>query len=56
MVPTPVNRGSNRTRCNACGSYVTPKFLRVFGDNDDRVAACLNCSTMRELAQGASVE
>lgn len=55
MAPIPVERGSERTRCNACGSYVTHDFIRVFGDNDGEIAACPACSTMRDLSRGGSV-
>lgn len=44
-----------RARCKHCESYVSHKFLRVFGDNDNEVHACLNCTSMRELVQGAAV-
>jgi hypothetical protein len=44
-----------RRRCQGCGSYVTERFTRVFGDNEDDVYACLECSTMRELRAGSGV-
>ncbi|MEM4779985.1 MAG: hypothetical protein QXG03_00235 [Halalkalicoccus sp.] len=40
------------TRCANCGSFVTPQFARVFGDNQNRVRRCLNCTTSRELCNG----
>jgi DNA-directed RNA polymerase subunit RPC12/RpoP len=43
------------TRCRNCGSYVTSAFARVFGDNDNQVYACLECSTMRALRTGSGV-
>jgi DNA-directed RNA polymerase subunit RPC12/RpoP len=43
------------TRCRNCGSYVTGAFARVFGDNEDHVYACLECSTMRSLRTGSGV-
>jgi len=43
------------TRCRNCGSYVTSAFARVFGDNEDHVYACLECSTMRSLRTGSGV-
>lgn len=43
------------TECRNCGSYVTSAFARVFGDNNDRVHACLECSTMRALRTGSGV-
>jgi predicted phosphodiesterase len=45
---------SNRSQCSQCGSYVSQKFLRVFGNNDHEVAGCPNCTTMRELGNGVS--
>lgn len=42
-------------RCSACGAFVSRRFRRVFGDNDDEVDACLNCTTVRQLTEGASV-
>lgn len=43
------------TRCQNCGSYVTSAFARVFGNNQDHVYACLECSTMRALRTGSGV-
>ncbi len=40
--------------CRNCGEHVSPQFARVFGDNDDAVYACTNCSTFRELALSTS--
>ncbi|WP_247010599.1 DUF7563 family protein [Halorientalis litorea] len=48
-------QGSTNTTCRNCGSYVTESFTRVFGDNDDNVYACLECSTMRALRTGSGV-
>ena len=42
----------NRTaapRCVSCGTQVTKQFSRVFGDNQDVVHACPECSTYREM-------
>lgn len=47
--------GSNpvgRVRCRSCGETVTPRFARVFGDNEDVIHACLMCTTGRELISG----
>ncbi|MFQ3284634.1 MAG: hypothetical protein ACI9TI_001214 [Natronomonas sp.] len=41
-------------RCSACGAFVSRRFRQVFGDNDDEVNACLNCTTARRLTEGAS--
>ncbi|WP_199268509.1 DUF7563 family protein [Halomarina oriensis] len=36
------------TLCTACDTPVSTQFARVMGDNDDRVHACPNCSTVRD--------
>lgn len=38
--------------CENCGSFVTNRFVRVFGNGDNQVFACLNCSTNTELIEG----
>lgn len=40
------------THCTNCGGFVTPRFARVFGDNQNRVERCLNCTTSRDLCNG----
>lgn len=40
--------------CLNCGEHVTPEFVRVFGSNDDRVYACLNCATVSDLMDRAA--
>ena len=35
--------------CDNCGSFVTRKFARVFGDNHDNVDGCVSCLTGAEL-------
>lgn len=40
------------TRCSNCDSFVTPQFARVFGDNQNRIRRCLNCTTSRDLCRG----
>lgn len=32
------------TECRNCGTRVTGDFARVFGDNQDRVFHCHNCT------------
>jgi len=39
-------------QCNNCGEHVSEQFARVFGDNDDEVFACNNCTVLRELFDG----
>lgn len=43
-------------RCQECGSHVSEQFRRVFGDNDDTVYSCLECSTRREIHDGAGAD
>ncbi|MFC6731740.1 MULTISPECIES: hypothetical protein [unclassified Haladaptatus] len=43
-----------KTLCQNCGQAVTPQFRRVFGDNDDRVWACLDCVTVAAIHAGAA--
>jgi hypothetical protein len=52
---TQTTRSVTSNECNNCGSFVTPQFARVFGDNDDEVYGCLNCQTARELREQAHV-
>lgn len=44
-----------KKRCRGCGSFVTGRFRRVFGDNDNRVYGCHECSSMSELIDGGAV-
>ncbi|MGM0592756.1 MAG: DUF7563 family protein [Halobacteriota archaeon] len=39
-------------RCRNCHSYVSQQFARVFGNNDDEVHACIECSTLHTLREG----
>jgi len=40
--------------CSNCGGHVTEQFARVFGDRDDVVHGCVECSSFRELQEGAA--
>lgn len=42
------------TECDTCGNTVTSQFARVFGDNNDDVDHCPNCSVYREIHDGAN--
>lgn len=46
------NRGTTDRRCRNCGSFVTPDFARVFGNNDDEVFGCLECMTATDVKSG----
>lgn len=50
------NASGTTVTCMTCGEVVTRRFARVFGDNGDDVHACVNCTTTRELRQGAGAE
>lgn len=41
--------------CESCGSFVSADFARVFGNNDDTVQACLECTSMTEIIDGGAV-
>lgn len=38
--------------CENCGGVVTDDFARVFGTNANRVFACPECATMRDIMDG----
>lgn len=40
------------SRCRQCGEYVSSRFAKVFGDNEDNVYRCIECSSFRELNGG----
>lgn len=48
--------GTYEHRCLSCDTYVSADFARVFGNNDDTIYACLNCTTLADLRDGQAVE
>lgn len=38
--------------CEGCDGHVTPDFVRVFGDRNGVVHACLECSIREEIRAG----
>ena len=42
-----------RVQCRTCGATVSRRYARVFGDNDNNVSMCPECSTFRETKTGA---
>lgn len=40
-------------RCRNCETHVTEQFARVFGDNENDVYNCTDCTTNRDLYDGA---
>jgi hypothetical protein len=43
-------------QCKNCNAYVTQQFARVFGDNNNTVHACIECSTLHALREGEAGE
>lgn len=41
--------------CTNCGEFVTPSFVRVFGDNENRVDGCPTCLTATEIYDGETL-
>ena len=46
-------KSAGSTRCRNCGTYVSSQFAKVFGDNEDEIHRCIECTTLRDLQQGA---
>lgn len=40
--------------CRNCGAFVSRRFTRVFGDNDDDVYGCLECMSTMEVRNGGT--
>ena len=38
--------------CNHCGAFVSPEFVRVFGDNHGVLPGCLSCATATDVRTG----
>lgn len=36
-------------RCTDCDSHVTPRFAQVFGNNEDVVEGCMDCTEYANL-------
>jgi hypothetical protein len=45
---------SESSCCEFCGSHVTDRFCRVFGDDDDRVSRCPECDTWVRIHEGSA--
>jgi hypothetical protein len=39
-------------QCRNCGTYVTPDFARVFGNDEDEVFGCPACAPFSALMSG----
>ena len=44
---------ADSARCENCDAHVSRPFVRVFGDNEGTLHRCLECTTFRELQDGA---
>lgn len=42
------------SQCEGCGSFVTKDFARVFGDDENRVHACLECMTATDVKKAGA--
>lgn len=40
-------------KCRTCENTVSQRYAKVFGDNDDQIDYCPECSTYREMKDGA---
>lgn len=41
--------------CHHCGSHVSDRFARVFGDDDHVAHACTNCTDWGAISNGAAM-
>lgn len=41
--------------CDNCGAFVTPSFVRVFGDNAGDLPGCPECSTVNRLTDAGAL-
>ena len=40
--------------CQSCGGFVTERFARVFGNNQDEVHGCLDCMSNTDVKNGGA--
>ncbi|WP_276261503.1 DUF7563 family protein [Haloglomus litoreum] len=52
----PTDDTTGAALCRDCGTYVSKRFARVFGDNEHRVYGCPSCSTFRERSEGGATD
>ena len=53
-VSTTFGPSVSQSTCQHCGSHVTDRFGRVYGDNCDRVHRCPECDSYRRLTRGTA--
>ncbi|WP_440769908.1 DUF7563 family protein [Natronorubrum sp. DTA28] len=54
MTVAPWPSTDTSTTCEHCGAYVSDRFCRVYGDNDDRAHRCGDCDSYRRLTRGSA--
>lgn len=40
--------------CGHCGSHVTDRFRRVYGDRDDQAQRCPECDSWSRISEGSA--
>ena len=50
------SESDRQNKCHNCNSFISQRFARVFGDNQDRAHACIECSTLHSLREGNAGE
>ncbi|MFA9502378.1 hypothetical protein A6E15_02075 [Natrinema saccharevitans] len=53
-VSTTLSRQVTQSTCLHCGTHVTDRFRRVFGDDEDRAHRCGDCDTYARLSRGSA--
>ncbi|WP_408957254.1 hypothetical protein [Natrinema sp. 74] len=51
---TTFSRQVAQSTCLHCGTHVTDRFRRVFGDDEDRAHRCGDCDTYARLSRGSA--
>lgn len=41
-------------QCRYCGAYVSSRFCRVYGDNDDEAHRCPECDSWTRIQSGSA--
>lgn len=54
MTITPWSSTETESTCLHCESFVTDRFARVFGDDQDRAHRCPECDSYRRLTRGSA--
>ncbi|RKD94741.1 hypothetical protein ATJ93_1583 [Halopiger aswanensis] len=51
---TVLRTSTSRSTCLHCGSFVTDRFRRVYGDDADRAHRCSECDSYPRLSRGSA--